>query len=86
MRTTIRIDDELYRTLKARAAQEGRTVAAVIEDAVRAGIAAVDAHEAEPLPELPTYGGSGVLPGVDLADNARLQDLMDEDEAVHALR
>ncbi|WP_250578262.1 ribbon-helix-helix protein, CopG family, partial [Mycobacterium tuberculosis] len=34
MRTTIRIDDELYREVKAKAARSGRTVAAVLEDAV----------------------------------------------------
>ena len=39
MRTTIRIDDELYREVKARAARSGRTVAAVLEDAVRRGLA-----------------------------------------------
>ena len=38
MRTTIRIDDDLYREVKERAARAGRTVAAVLEDAVRRGV------------------------------------------------
>lgn len=38
MRSTIRIDDELYREVKQRAARSGRTVAAVLEDAVRRGL------------------------------------------------
>jgi predicted DNA-binding protein len=33
VRTTIRIDDELYRMVKERAARTGRTVAAVLEAA-----------------------------------------------------
>ena len=35
MRTTITIDESLYRRAKARAAQTGRTVSEVIGDAVR---------------------------------------------------
>lgn len=35
MRTTIRISDDLYRDVKALAARSGRTIAAVLEDAVR---------------------------------------------------
>jgi predicted transcriptional regulator len=38
VRTTIRIDDDLCRMVKERAAQSGRTIAAVLEDAVRAGL------------------------------------------------
>lgn len=34
-RTTIRIDDELYRAVKEHAARSGRTIGAVIEDAIR---------------------------------------------------
>jgi hypothetical protein len=37
VRTTIRIDDDLYRQVKAKTARRVRTVAAVLDDAVRAG-------------------------------------------------
>jgi plasmid stability protein len=86
MGTTIRIDDELYRTLKARAASEGRPVAAIIEDAVRAGLAVTDGPREGPLPELPTYGGSGTLPDVDLADSSGLRAVMDDCQSARALR
>lgn len=86
MRTTVRIDDELYRALKERAARSGRTIAGIIEDALRRFLDTSDRHGAEPLPPLPTYGGSGVLPGVDLTSNAALRDLMDGDEPVDAMR
>jgi hypothetical protein len=86
MRTTITIDDELYRAVKERAAQTGRTVGAIIEDALRRTLADPVGRSDETLPPLPTYGGGGVLPGVDLTDNAALRDHMDAGEAVDALR
>ena len=83
MRTTIRIDDELYRSVKERAARSGRTIAAVIEDAVRIAFSVrAPAREAEPTP---VFGGSGTLPGVDLSDHAGLREVMDDGE-VDALR
>jgi hypothetical protein len=85
MRTTIRIDEQLYRRTKARAAETGRTVSEVIEDAVRAALRPRARESTESAP-LPVFGGSGVLPGVALQDNAALRDLMDEPEGVSALR
>jgi hypothetical protein len=87
VRTTIRIDDELYRAVKERAARTGRTVAEIVEDAVRRSLTDGPRDTTvEPLPPLKTYGGSGVLPGVDLTSNAALRDAMDGDEPVDALR
>lgn len=75
MRTTIRIDDDLYRRAKAAAAKSGRTVGELIEDAVRDALEpAVPTSETRPLPR---FGGSGVHPGVDLTDPRSLRDLMD---------
>jgi hypothetical protein len=85
MRTTIRIDDGLYRRVKTRAAATGRTVGEVIEDAVRAALRARPEGPSE-LPPLPVFGGSGVLPGVDLASNVALRDLLDEGTGLDALR
>lgn len=85
MRTTIRIHDDLYAQVRSRAASSGRSIGEVIEDALRAAFANAD----ESLPDvepLPTFGGSGVLPGVDLGSNAALADVMDEGTAVDALR
>ncbi len=85
VRTTIRIDDDLYRRAKTRAALTGHTVSAVIEDAVREALRPRRRDQAA-MPELPSFGGSGVLPGVDLYDNAGLRDLMDDGEPLNALR
>ena len=84
MRTTIRIDEDLYRRAKAQAARTGRTVSEVIEDAVRDALRP-RARDRQ-LSELPVYGGSGVLPGVDLGDRVALLDRMDETTGVDALR
>ena len=77
MRTTITIDDDLYRRAKVRSAQSGQPVSKLIEVAV--------AH-AEPVEALPIYGGSGVLPGVDLADGRSLREVMEGERPVDALR
>jgi len=79
MRTTVRIDDEVLRRAKALAARTGRTLTAVIEDALRAALAnAQPRPEAERI-EIPTYGRGGVRPGVDLDDTSALLDLMESD-------
>lgn len=84
VRTTIRIDEHLYRKAKAHAASTGRTVSEVIEDAVRAAL------DVRPPPEaaepLPVFGSSGVLPGVDIGDSAALHEVMDAGEDLGALR
>ncbi|MCC6832193.1 MAG: ribbon-helix-helix protein, CopG family [Thermoleophilia bacterium] len=85
MRTTIRIDDALYRSVRLRAAQTGRTIGGVIEDALRTVLADSPASAPDIRP-LPVFGGSGVMPGVDLADNRRLTDLLDDDTPLVALR
>jgi hypothetical protein len=84
MRTTIRLDDDLYREVKAQAARDGRTVGEVIEDALRARTR--HAGDEAPIEPLPVYAGSGVLPGIDLGDNAALRDAMDADGPLDALR
>jgi hypothetical protein len=85
VRTTIRIDDELYRTVKAKAAQSGRTVAAVLEDAVRRGLNPPEQPRASHY-EVRPMGSGGLRPGVDLSSNAALAEVMDEGASVDALR
>lgn len=86
MRTTVTIDDSLYRRVKARAASSGRSVSSFIEDALRVAVLTKSTGEAGKIEPLPVFGGSGVLPGVDLGDSAALRDLMDEGKSVDALR
>lgn len=80
VRTTLNIDDDLYRQVKATAALRGLTVTSVIEEALRQALlvrsAAVDVSAPPVLPQ-----GGGTRPGVDLTDNRLLYSLMyDEDD------
>ena len=77
MRTTVRIDDRLLAEAKAQAARSGRTLAAVVEDALRVALARRDRPGADRPPELPTSPGGRLQPGVDLDDSAALLDLME---------
>jgi plasmid stability protein len=85
MRTTIRIDDALYRDVKARAARSGRTVAAVLEDAVRRGLDPAGQQSAHRYAVRP-IGTGGLRPGVDLSSNAAVAEAMNEGAALDALR
>ena len=84
MRTTINISERLYREAKARAAATSRTVSGIIEDAVREALRPKASPPAE-IAELVVFGGSGVLPGVDLANTAALLDEMDDGARIDAL-
>ncbi len=85
MRTTITISEQVYRAAKARAATTSQTVSQVIEDAVREALRPKPADRGT-IAELPVFGGSGVLPGVDLANRAALLDAMDDGAPLDAVR
>lgn len=78
MRTTLNIADELLIEAKQMAARTGRTLTSVVEDALRLTLARArkPRKKAERF-ELPTFGGGGPLPGVDLDNNAALLDIME---------
>ena len=77
MRTTIRLDDELLREAKAYAASTDRTLTRLIEDALREALARRKQSAKRVRVELPTSGGGGLQPGVDLDNSAALWDLTD---------
>lgn len=79
MRTTIHIDDHLFADLKKAAARTGRTLTAIIQDALRESLYRRQAT-ARPAVDLPVFHGTGVMPGVDLNDSAALLDLMKKDD------
>jgi len=80
MRTTIRLDDDLLARAKRAAVERGTTLTALIEDALRRALAPETTGRRAP-PNLPTFRGDGLQPGVDLDDTASLLDLMDERNA-----
>ncbi|HVT61460.1 MAG TPA: CopG family transcriptional regulator [Thermoanaerobaculia bacterium] len=77
MRTTIRLDDHLLTEAKERAARQGVTLTAVIEQALRESFSRRQEHTRRRPVKLPTWGHGGLLPGVDLDDSASLLDLME---------
>ena len=81
MRTTIRLDDDLLTAAKRHAIETGRTLTAIVEDALRQALARRPGRT--PIrEELPVATGGGVLqPGVDLDDSAALLELMESGDA-----
>lgn len=77
MRTTLDLNDDLVRRAKRRAAESGTTLTALIEDGLRVTLARPNRSEKRTSVSLPTYGKGGLLPGVDVSNNASLQDIMD---------
>lgn len=78
MRTTIRLADEILQQAKHYALQQGTTLTSVIREALVAYLARPAPVDAARVLELPTSGGGGTLPGIDLDDSAQLYDVMDK--------
>jgi hypothetical protein len=79
MRTTIKLDDALLAEAKSVAIETNRTLGEVVEDALRERLARRRAAGRGQNTPLPTSGGGGLMPGVDLDSNASLLDLMERD-------
>ncbi len=85
MRTTVTIDDDLLRRARAQAAESGRSLGDVVDDALRVLLLRDSPDDAAAL-ELPVYGGSGLQPGVDLEDKDALAVLLGDEESAIAGR
>lgn len=76
MRTTIDINDHLLRQARAYAISEHKTLKMVVENALRVFLTSPRGGAEDDVLPVPVFQGSGVQPGVDLTDNAALEDLM----------
>ena len=77
-RTTVRLPEELLDRAKRKAAAEGRTLTALIEDGLRLVISD-QSHEPgskRVLPRVSTATG-GLLPGIDISNSAAIQEMED---------
>ncbi len=81
MRITIRLNDGLLAQAKEAAAKSGRTLTAVIEDALRQSLSRNDAAAKHRPVRLPSSGKGGLRPGVNLDSAAELLDIMDSGNA-----
>lgn len=78
MRTTIRLDDQLLKTAKKYAYEQGKSLTAVIEDALRHSLSRLANRQKRPPVKLTTVKGDGLHPGIDLEDSASLLSVMEE--------
>jgi Ribbon-helix-helix protein, copG family len=80
MRTTLQIDDQLMKAAKKAAAESGRTLTSIIEDALRLALFSGNrGTESKPF-HVPVFSMGPPLPGVNLDSNAELLDLMEADD------
>lgn len=81
MRTTLTIDDHLLTEAKAVAARTHRSIGSVFEDALRQMLAkADDPRSPTGAVSLPSDGGSGLQPGVDLGNKDQIAKLLGDEE------
>ena len=78
MRTTVRIDDGLLERAKREAARRGETLTSLIEQGLRLVLASRPGQRRKRVVLPVCQARRGVLPGVDLNDNSRLLDIMEE--------
>jgi hypothetical protein len=86
VRTTLNIDEALLADYKQLAARSHRSLSAVIQDALREQLARYADRTSRPRVKLPTFGSGGVLPGVDLNDNAALAAILEEERDAELVR
>ena len=76
MRTTIRINDDLLKRAKKQAADEGRTLTSLVEDALTLILSKPKTSRRKRI-ELPVSKATGgVLPGIDLNRSSELEEAM----------
>lgn len=86
MRTTIAVDDRLLASAKRQARRLGLTLGQLIEEALRRELAS-RAGGKKPRPIVPVFrGGGGARPGIDLASNRSLLEVLDEGQPLERLR
>jgi hypothetical protein len=78
-RTTVRLPEGLVRRAKRKAATEGRTLTALIEDGLRRVLNEREGDAKRILPPVSKAKG-GVMPGIDLNHTSALQEMDDLDD------
>ena len=83
MKTTLMLDDALYRRAKVLASERGATVSSIVEEALRLMLAADD-PAAGPSGDMPSWNMG--RPRVDLSDARAVRATLDDARDVDALR
>jgi hypothetical protein len=80
-RTTVRLPNDLIRRAKRKAAAEGCTLTALIEEGLRRVLNdRTPSHKAERMLPPVSAATGGLMPGIDLNDTAALQEMDDLDD------
>ncbi len=78
-RTSLVLDQELYREVKALAANSGRTVSSILEAALRVYLEMLVTRPEDPgLVQLPSAGG--LRPGIDLGNKEQIAELLESED------
>ena len=78
MRTTVRLDENLFLEVKREAAKRGETLTSMIEQGLRLVLAGSRSRLGRTRVKLPvSTAGGGTLPGVDLNNSSALLDKME---------
>jgi hypothetical protein len=85
MRTTLTIDDRIAKALKALAHRSGKPFKTVVNEALRAGLAAGTTSPAARPCRLKPMSLGGVHPGVGLPKALRLADALEDGEIARKL-
>jgi hypothetical protein len=83
-RTTVRLPEDLVARAKRKAAADGVSMTALIEEGLRRVLSesGTQAHAKRVLPPVSTATG-GLMPGIDLSDTAALEDMDDRTRFGH---
>ncbi|MFM8350082.1 MAG: hypothetical protein ACKN9D_03360 [Actinomycetales bacterium] len=84
MRTTLNIEDSLYRLAKSTAAQRGCSVTSLIEESLRVALQSAPVSQRLP-PLFVSRQAPGLVAAIDLSDNSAVRDLLDEADGGDAL-
>lgn len=85
MRTTLTLDDDLATALKQAAHATDRTFKAMVNEALRAGLAVIDRAPETKAYRVEPVDLGGALPGIDLDKALRLADALEDDALRHKL-
>ena len=77
VRTTIRLDDDLFREVKTAAAASGQSLTRFVADTLRSRLRGEGNAATRERPGIPVFVGDGLQPGVDLDDSAALLEIME---------
>ena len=76
MRTTIRINDDLLKQAKKKAAEEGCSLTSLVEDGLALILSKPKTYRRKPVALPVSKATGGILPGIDLNRSSDLEEVM----------